>query len=98
MPTVSFLNANMILRHLLKDVSAIGTLATAPASRGWNRKAPARGFPLPLGSLCPIGVPDCCVGITGRFGEEYAPGRRSALHDRTLRGRGKLGGENERRG
>jgi hypothetical protein len=98
MPTLSFLTANMVLRHLLNDVPAIGTSTIAPASRGWNRNAPARGFPLPLGRLCPIGMPDVYVGITGRFGEEYAPGRRSARHDRALRGQGKLGGKNERRG
>ncbi len=57
MPTPSFLNANMILRHLLNDVPAIGTSTISPVSLGWNRNAPERGFPLPLGGLCPIGMP-----------------------------------------
>jgi hypothetical protein len=57
MPTPSFLNANMILRHLLKNVPAIGTSTIAPVSRGWNRNAQARGLPLPLGGLWPIGMP-----------------------------------------
>jgi hypothetical protein len=34
-----------------------GTSTTAPASRGWNRDTTARGFPLPLADLCPIGMP-----------------------------------------
>jgi hypothetical protein len=46
MPTPPpFLDTNVILRHLLNDVPAIGTSTISPVSLGWNRNAPERGFP-----------------------------------------------------